>query len=595
MVLARGGRRTPLGVRARLLVIVLIPSIALLGVGIGAAVYLIQDGRKSKDWAEFAGETTTPAITMIEAFQSERAATMLVPAGDESANNTLVTARKNSDSALAYLLTYSQTSAEVRPELADDMSGIDQLLRSMPMLRGGIDARALPSEQVFGAFSAIIDTIVSGNLIAATVAPDAAIAVDMVRGIPMLRAAEAISKGLSIGSTALITNRITPVQFADFTRNISDARAELIYANAILTGQRRARLGAIADSRAWQQLVAMGDALIARGVIAAPDTTVASSDDPVGGRASTTNTTRRATAPAPADLPLSIGEWTNATTEIRKPGRRWRNPVPLIDVVRGSVAESLDYTRINTGKLPDLRITGGAVADVIHLIAELTDNATAFSPPQSRVEISGSQVGKGVAVGGADQGLGMSATELAERNALLTQPPDFSVAALSTDAGLGLFVVAKLLQRHGISVRLTESDYGGIKAIVLIPNTLVAIGDDRSDERHAPAEDSRSSPAYASKSIPTFDPTADWTVHPSQEKPALPRRQRAAEEAAAGSTGARTGSARSPRRRSADEARNLMSAIESGTRQGRTNRAEIDIPITQSDRQEGAGDNLQAP
>ncbi|WP_308165281.1 sensor histidine kinase [Nocardia noduli] len=786
VVLARGGRRKPLGVRARLLVIVLIPSIALLGVGIGAAVYLIQDGRKSKDWAEFAGETTTPAITMIEAFQSERAATMLVLAGDEPANNTLVTARKNSDSALAYLLTYSQTSAEVRPELADDMSGIDQLLRSMPMLRGGIDARALPSEQVFGAFSAIIDTIVSGNLIAATVAPDAAIAVDMVRGIPMLRAAEAISKGLSIGSTALITNRITPVQFADFTRNISDARAELIYANAILTGQRQAQLGAITDSRAWQQLVAMGDALIARGVIAAPDTTVASSDDPVGGRASTTNTTRRATAPAPADLPLSIGEWTNATTEIRsallklwqdqssdaharaiaageereqdslygaiavvlltllaflaalwltnrlikrmrrlreqtleladeqlpntiralsdgsqtdrnvemapldfggdeigqiadafnrantsavaaavaesqtrsgvnavflniahrsqvivhrqlalldtaereeedpkklevlfqldhlatrsrrnaenliilggeKPGRRWRNPVPLIDVVRGSVAESLDYTRINTGKLPDLRITGGAVADVIHLIAELTDNATAFSPPQSRVAISGNQVGKGVAVEIADQGLGMSATELAERNALLTQPPDFSVAALSTDARLGLFVVAKLSQRHGISVRLTESDYGGIKAIVLIPNTLVAIGDDRSDERHTAAEDSRSSPAYASKSIPTFDPTADWTVHPSQEKPALPRRQRAVEEAAADSTGAWTGSARSPRRRSADEARNLMSAIESGTRQGRTNRAEIDIPTTQSDRQEGAGDNLQAP
>ena len=137
--LPRGRLRKPLGVRARLLVIVLIPSIALMGVGIGAAVYLIKDGRKSKDWAEFAGETTAPAIAMIEAFQSERTATMLVLAGDESANNTLVTARKNSDTALAYLLTYSQTSAEVRPELADDMSGIDQLLRSIPPRSSGID------------------------------------------------------------------------------------------------------------------------------------------------------------------------------------------------------------------------------------------------------------------------------------------------------------------------------------------------------------------------------------------------------------------------------------------------------------------------
>ncbi|MET8650387.1 nitrate- and nitrite sensing domain-containing protein [Nocardia aurea] len=715
---------------------------------------------------------------------------MLVLAGDESANNTLVTARKNSDTALAYLLTYSQTSAEVRPELADDMSGIDQLLRSMPMLRGGIDARAMPPQQVFGAFSAIIDTIVSGNLIAATVAPDAAIAVDMVRGIPMLRATEAISKALGIGSTALITNQISAGDFAEFTRNFSEARAELIYANAILTGQRQAQLKAITDSRAWQQLLAMGDAFVRRGVVGADDTTGSSAEDSGGGRASSATTVRRDAQTGLLALPLSVAEWNNATTEVRtgllalwqdqsadahtraiaageqreqdslygafaisaltllaflaalwltnrlirrmrrlreqtleladerlpntiralsdgsqtdhevemapldfgsdeigqiadafnrantsavqaavaesqtrsgvnavflniahrsqvivhrqlalldaaereeedpakldvlfqldhlatrsrrnaenliilggdKPGRRWRNPVPLIDVVRGAVAESLDYARIQTGKLPDLCITGVAVADVIHLIAELTDNATAFSPPQSKVGISGNQVGKGVAVEITDQGLGMSSAELAERNALLAEPPDFSVAALSTDARLGLFVVAKLSQRQGISVRLAESDYGGVKAIVLIPNTLVvAESERRSGESYSPAEDFQARPALApgpvTMSAMVAEPPAN-SVPGAGEKPALPRRQRAVGEAEAEPVAEKIRPVRAPRPRSADEARNLMSAIESGTRQGRHHRVNTDTPTTQSDRQEGAGDNSQAP
>lgn len=73
-----------------------------------------------------------------------------------------------------------------------------------------------------------------------------------------------------------------------------------------------------------------------------------------------------------------------------QPGRRWRNPVPLIDLVRGAIAESLDYTRIAAKQMPQVKISGHAVADVIHLLAELMDNATAFSPPESQVSVSGS-------------------------------------------------------------------------------------------------------------------------------------------------------------------------------------------------------------
>ncbi|WP_280421084.1 sensor histidine kinase [Nocardia carnea] len=155
-----------------------------------------------------------------------------------------------------------------------------------------------------------------------------------------------------------------------------------------------------------------------------------------------------------------------------QPGRRWRKPVSLWDVIRAASAESLDYTRIHTGRVPDMRVAGKTAADLIHLLAELMDNATAFSPPDSRVEVSATVVGRGVAIDVTDQGLGMSEDEIAERNRTLAEPPDFGVAALTGDTRLGLFVVATLAARHGISVRLTESVYGGVKAIVLIPIAL---------------------------------------------------------------------------------------------------------------------------
>ncbi|MFF0546385.1 nitrate- and nitrite sensing domain-containing protein [Nocardia thailandica] len=160
-----------------------------------------------------------------------------------------------------------------------------------------------------------------------------------------------------------------------------------------------------------------------------------------------------------------------------QPGRRWRNPVALMDLVRGAIAESTEYTRFQTRPVPEVRIAAHVVADVVHLLAELMDNATAFSPPESPVIVSGVIVGRGVVIEVIDQGLGMSESEFAERNAMLADPPDFSVAALSGNSRLGLFVVAKLAGRHDISVRLTESEYGGVRAVVLIPSALAEAAD----------------------------------------------------------------------------------------------------------------------
>jgi hypothetical protein len=155
-------------------------------------------------------------------------------------------------------------------------------------------------------------------------------------------------------------------------------------------------------------------------------------------------------------------------------GRAWRKPVPMVDVLRGALAEVEDYTRVTVLPVGNASLLGRAVGDVIHLLAELIENAVAFSPPQTTVRVGGSIVGYGFAVEIEDRGLGMSAEELAAANEQLRDPPEFR---LSSTARLGLYVVAKLAERHGIRVRLTESPYGGTTAIVLLPGTIMAEGD----------------------------------------------------------------------------------------------------------------------
>jgi signal transduction histidine kinase len=156
-------------------------------------------------------------------------------------------------------------------------------------------------------------------------------------------------------------------------------------------------------------------------------------------------------------------------------GRQWRNPVPLIEVVRSAISEAEDYVRVSIGALPRLTLKGAAVADVIHLIAELVDNATSFSPPMSRVEVRGNMVGRGVVIEVEDQGLGIEPGQMEELNQMLHEPPDFQVMALADEPRLGLFVVGQLASRHGIRVTITPSPaYGGTRVVVLLPSTLIS-------------------------------------------------------------------------------------------------------------------------
>ncbi|MDX6344760.1 MAG: hypothetical protein QOH87_4898, partial [Trebonia sp.] len=152
------------------------------------------------------------------------------------------------------------------------------------------------------------------------------------------------------------------------------------------------------------------------------------------------------------------------------PARGWRNPVPLVDVLRAAVAEVEDYTRIKVSSTTQAALSGPAVGDVIHMIAELAENAAIFSPPNTPVLISGDIVGRGFAVEIEDRGLGLSDEQLAEINDRLANPPAFD---LSGSDQLGLFVASQLARRHDIKISLRASPYGGTTAIVLIPVGLV--------------------------------------------------------------------------------------------------------------------------
>ncbi|MDT0460772.1 nitrate- and nitrite sensing domain-containing protein [Streptomyces sp. DSM 41527] len=166
--------------------------------------------------------------------------------------------------------------------------------------------------------------------------------------------------------------------------------------------------------------------------------------------------------------------------------RQWRKPVQLMDVVRAAVAEVEDYERIEVRRLPRLAVEGPAVSDLTHLIAELLENATVFSPPHTGVQVLGERVANGYTLEIHDRGLGMAPDLLLEANLRLAETPEFE---LSDTDRLGLFVVSRLAQRQDVRVSLQPSPYGGTTAVVFIPARLLtdAAGGGREDD--GPAAD----------------------------------------------------------------------------------------------------------
>lgn len=222
------------------------------------------------------------------------------------------------------------------------------------------------------------------------------------------------------------------------------------------------------------------------------------------------------------------------------PGRAWRMPVSLTNVVRAAVSEVEDYARVEVRQLPEASVVGAAVADLTHLLAEIVENAAQFSPPHTRVRITGEPVGNGYAVEVEDRGLGMGKETLDEANRRIEQSEALD---LFDSDRLGLFVVSRLAARHGIKVHLRTSPYGGTTAVVLLPTALLHGGAAERSPRNA----DNGKPAEREYARVSAAPEHDSVQAPIERPALVPSLQTAVEPPANGSPEAPvTGSPETP-------------------------------------------------
>ncbi|MEU4657906.1 nitrate- and nitrite sensing domain-containing protein [Streptomyces sp. NPDC023723] len=165
-----------------------------------------------------------------------------------------------------------------------------------------------------------------------------------------------------------------------------------------------------------------------------------------------------------------------------EPGRRWDQPVPLVDVLRAASSEVEQYERIELSGVPEAEIHGRAVTDLVHLLAELLENATTFSSPQTKVRVTATRLPDGrVMVEIHDKGIGLTAEDFADINHKLANPPTVD-AAISQR--MGLFVVGRLSDRHGIRVQLRPSgEQAGTTSLVMLPDAITHGGGGDSPQR----------------------------------------------------------------------------------------------------------------
>ena len=155
--------------------------------------------------------------------------------------------------------------------------------------------------------------------------------------------------------------------------------------------------------------------------------------------------------------------------------RRWTEPVTLVDVLRAAVSEIEQYDRVSIEAQPPVCIVAGAAVDMVHLLAELLENATSFSPTASRVTVSGhTERGGGVVIGVTDCGNGIPEEQLRQLNWQLAEPP---LADAAVAGHMGLFAVGHLAARHGVRVTLEPLPGGGTGAEVRVPPALVTYRD----------------------------------------------------------------------------------------------------------------------
>ncbi|HEV7933912.1 MAG TPA: ATP-binding protein [Actinomadura sp.] len=180
--------------------------------------------------------------------------------------------------------------------------------------------------------------------------------------------------------------------------------------------------------------------------------------------------------------------------------RRWSRPVSMQEVLRAAIAEVEQYSRAKVVPPIDGTLHGNAVADVIHLVAELIENATKFSPPHTQVLVRAENVTAGLSIEVEDRGLGMSSADQRQMNGLLADPGRINISELLNDGRIGLYVVSALARRHGIRVQLQSNIYGGVQAVVVLPKGMIEAGSqDREPQRRTQPAHRGTTPAPAAQ------------------------------------------------------------------------------------------------
>lgn len=157
-----------------------------------------------------------------------------------------------------------------------------------------------------------------------------------------------------------------------------------------------------------------------------------------------------------------------------RPGRQWSKAIPLYDILRGAMSRIVDYPRVKLQSVAEVAVTGPGAEPLIHLLAELLDNATTFSPPQTPVEVTASEVPSGIAIEIEDRGVGLT-EEVRQRveRVMSNAQSGIQLAGLGEVTQLGLTVVGRLAHEHDCQVHLRTSAYGGVRAVVLVPRRLI--------------------------------------------------------------------------------------------------------------------------
>ena len=254
-----------------------------------------------------------------------------------------------------------------------------------------------------------------------------------------------------------------------------------------------------------------------------------------------------------------------------EPARHWDGPAPLAEVAALAVRDNPDASRVDLDVAGELLVAGPAAEDLANLLAELVDNATAFSAPETRVRVGGQEVGSGYVLEVEDRGLGMTDGELEAVNRRLAGDP---AAGDDLEQRLGTWVAGRLARRHDVRVQLRRSPYGGVTALVFLPELLVVAA-----EPVAPAGPGGPPPAAGEGGDAALAslPLRRYVTQVPEADPPLPKRAphaSLAPDLAAGDPG---DPATRPAGRSPEQVRSMLTRYRSGLERGRAAAAR-DLP-----------------